>query len=136
MDLQYPKHIKSYPDFLKVKEIKGMLGIGLRQTYELVKSKEFKRTLCKEVGLFEKEKIVYWLIAKKRLNKDEKELCRIDPFPEYQDVLCVNDLKNLLGVGKEKAYELVRQGYIRSRKVGDRYLIHKYNVVCFLNDSK
>jgi excisionase family DNA binding protein len=70
------------------------------------------------------------------LNKCEVEQCDLDPFPEFQDVLCVNDLRNLLGVGREKAYELVRQGYIRSRRVGDRYLIHKYNVVCFLNDSK
>jgi excisionase family DNA binding protein len=134
--MQQQKKFNDYPEFIKVKDLKVLFGIGLRQTYELVKTKEFNKMVCKESGLFDKSKIVKWLISKKRLNKCEVEQCDLDPFPEFQDVLCVNDLRNLLGVGREKAYEMVRQGYIRSRRVGDRYLIHKYNVVCFLNDSK
>ena len=53
----------------------------------------------------------------------------IDDLPM---VLCVEALMPILGVGRNKAYELVRSGQIRSIKVGRRYLIPRNAIAEFL----
>lgn len=50
-----------YPLLLKVKDIKNILRIGQRQTYELVKTAEFKAMRLGEKNLFSKEKLIDWL---------------------------------------------------------------------------
>ena len=50
-------------------------------------------------------------------------------FADYPDVVDVSGLQSMLGnIGKQKAYELVREGTIKAIKVGKLYRIPKINV--------
>ena len=50
-------------------------------------------------------------------------------FVDYPDVVDVSGLQSMLGnIGKQKAYELVREGTIKAIKVGKLYRIPKINV--------
>ncbi len=54
-------------------------------------------------------------------------------FANYPDVVDVSGLRTMLGnIGKQKAYELVREGTIKAIKVGKLYRIPKINVIAFL----
>ena len=50
----------------------------------------------------------------------------------YNDVLSVKDLCSLLPIGRSKVYELLRNGTIKSIRIGTRIIIPKQNVVDFL----
>ena len=54
-------------------------------------------------------------------------------FANYPDVVDVSGLQSMLGnIGKQKVYELVREGTIKAIKVGKLYRIPKINVIAFL----
>ena len=54
-------------------------------------------------------------------------------FANYPDVVDVSGLQSMLGnIGKQEAYELVREGTIKAIKVGKLYRIPKINVIAFL----
>ncbi len=54
-------------------------------------------------------------------------------FANYPDVVDVSGLQSMLGdIGKQKTYELVREGTIKAIKVGKLYRIPKINVIAFL----
>jgi excisionase family DNA binding protein len=55
---------------------------------------------------------------------------------DYPDVLTVKQLAQVLGVGKNTAYELVRVNAVSHLKVGRKYLIPKRCVVDYLNSSR
>lgn len=50
----------------------------------------------------------------------------------YNDVLSVKDLCSLLPIGRSKVYQLLRNGTIKSIRIGTRIIIPKQNVVDFL----
>lgn len=50
----------------------------------------------------------------------------------YNDVLSVKDLCSLLPIGRSKVYELLRNGTIKSIRIGTRIIIPKQNLVDFL----
>lgn len=54
-------------------------------------------------------------------------------FKEYPDVLSVEQLSEMLRIGKVLAYRLIRNSEIKSRKVGRKYLIIKQSVIDFIN---
>ncbi len=57
-------------------------------------------------------------------------------FANYPDVVDVSGLQSMLGnIGKQKAYELVREGTIKAIKVGKLYRIPKINVIAFLTKN-
>lgn len=57
-------------------------------------------------------------------------------FTNYPDVVDVSGLQSMLGnIGKQKAYELVREGTIKAIKVGKLYRIPKINVIAFLTQN-
>lgn len=57
-------------------------------------------------------------------------------FANYPDVVDVSGLQSMLGnIGKQKAYELVREGTIKAIKVGKLYRIPKINVIAFLTQN-
>ena len=57
-------------------------------------------------------------------------------FANYPDVVDVSGLRAMLGnISKQKAYELVRKGTIKSIKVGKLYRIPKINVIAFLTKN-
>ena len=51
---------------------------------------------------------------------------------EYPDVLTVDDLKNILRIGKNKAYNLLKSNIIPSIRMGNTYRISKDAVKEFL----
>ena len=50
-------------------------------------------------------------------------------FKDYPDVVSVGQLKKMLQIGQVLAYKLVKEGEIKSRKVGREYKILKSTVI-------
>ncbi len=57
-------------------------------------------------------------------------------FDSCPDVIRPNDLMKLLGFGRTKTYQLLRDGTIPSRRIGGSYLIRKDDVIEFLQEKK
>ncbi|MDR4927225.1 helix-turn-helix domain-containing protein [Peribacillus frigoritolerans] len=53
-----------YPSILKVKDIQNILRIGQRQTYDLVKTEDFKTIRLGNRHLYSKEHFIKWLEGK------------------------------------------------------------------------
>lgn len=53
----------------------------------------------------------------------------------YADVLTVNDVMNILHIGRNKAYELLRSKTIPSIRIGKKYVIPKTMMIAFLNNG-
>lgn len=56
-------------------------------------------------------------------------------FTSYPDVVNINQLKEMLGIGITLAYRLVKQNTIKSLKIGREYKIPKANIISFLEDE-
>ena len=57
-------------------------------------------------------------------------------FTKYPDVVTVEQLCAMLNVGKNTAYDLIKQDIIRSVKIGRTYKIPKINVIKYLKTAK
>ncbi len=53
-------------------------------------------------------------------------------FSEYPDVVKVDDLIDMLHVGRNKAYELLNTNKIQSIRIGSKHIIPKYRVIEFI----
>lgn len=53
----------------------------------------------------------------------------------YSDVLTVNDVMNILHIGRNKAYELLRSKVIPSIRIGKKYVIPKNLMIEFLSNQ-
>jgi excisionase family DNA binding protein len=53
-------------------------------------------------------------------------------FEEYKDVVSIEDLTQMLNIGKNKAYELVNSGKIKSFKIGKVHKIPKRWVIDYI----
>lgn len=53
-------------------------------------------------------------------------------FKEYPDVVTVEDLANMLHIGKNKAYELLNTEKIKSIKIGRIHKIPKINIIKYI----
>ena len=60
-----------------------------------------------------------------------KELSDI-MFKDFPDCVGVEQLGQMLGIKRTKTYELLRDGTIKSIKIGKDYKIPKYNVIAYL----
>ena len=58
-----------------------------------------------------------------------------DLFREYNDVVDIDDLQKMLKIGRSTAYEIVKNGRIKTVKIGKRYIIPKQSVIEFLNTA-
>lgn len=56
-------------------------------------------------------------------------------FENYPDIVSVSQLQEMLGIGKNKAYELINTHQIDSIKIGRIHKIPKANVINFLNKN-
>ena len=54
------------------------------------------------------------------------------PFEDYPDVVSVEEIQQMLRIGKNAVYTLLKDGAIKSIKVGKRYIVPKKYVVEFL----
>ena len=57
-------------------------------------------------------------------------------FQELPDVLEIRDLQEVLHIGKDWAYRLIREGSIKSLKIGKTYKIPKVFLIEYLLNSK
>ncbi|MDR5000427.1 helix-turn-helix domain-containing protein [Brevibacillus parabrevis] len=53
-------------------------------------------------------------------------------FSQYDDIVTVDDLMEMLGIGRNQAYSLLQSGQIKSIKVGRAYRIPKVCVRDFI----
>ena len=53
-------------------------------------------------------------------------------FDSYPDVVSVEEIQQMLRIGKNAVYTLLKDGAIKSIKVGKRYIVPKKYVVEFL----
>ena len=56
-------------------------------------------------------------------------------FTSYPDLVDINQLKEMLGIGITLAYRLVRNNTIQSLKVGRQYKIPKRSVIAYLTNQ-
>ena len=54
----------------------------------------------------------------------------------YDDVLTFEELRTILKYGRNKTYNLLKDGFIPYTKVGRDYRILKANVISYLQNSK
>lgn len=55
-------------------------------------------------------------------------------FSDYPDVVSVEQVTEMLHIGQVLAYKLLKDGVIKARKVGRRYIIAKRSVIEFLSE--
>lgn len=60
-----------------------------------------------------------------------KELSQV-MFTNYPDCVGVQELAQMLGIKRTKTYELLKNGIIKSIKIGKDYKISKFNVIAYL----
>lgn len=53
-------------------------------------------------------------------------------FSEYDDILSIKDVMDMLHIGKNTVYSLLRNNEIRNLKIGKRYIIPKQSVINFI----
>lgn len=56
-------------------------------------------------------------------------------FAEYPDVVTPDDLQTMLKIGRNSAYDLLKNKLIKSIRVGKKYIIPKANVIDFLKTT-
>ena len=59
----------------------------------------------------------------------------INIFAKYPDIMSINDLRSALGIGRTKAYELVKSGEIKSIRVGKSIRIPKISLLDYVKQS-
>ena len=57
-------------------------------------------------------------------------------FPEYSDIVIVRQLREMLGIGRQLAYDLIADGEVRSIKIGNSFKILKVSVINFATEEK
>jgi len=56
-------------------------------------------------------------------------------FESYPDIVSVEDMMKMLGIGKTSAYLLLKNNEITHVRVGKKYIIPKQSIVGFINTS-
>lgn len=54
----------------------------------------------------------------------------------YDDILNVDEVCEILHLGKNKVYELLNKGDIKSRRIGRKFLIPKVSLIDFINSVR
>jgi len=54
-------------------------------------------------------------------------------FSEYPDVITVEQLMEMLHIGKNAAYALLKSGEIRTIRIGRRYIIPKQSIITYIS---
>lgn len=72
--------------------------------------------------------------TKSKVITDEKTICTFSytVLEREPDVLTVSDISRILRIGRNKAYELLHNGLIKSITVGGKIIVPKKSVIDFL----
>lgn len=65
-------------------------------------------------------------------NISDIENVDIKMFEDYPDILTTEDLRNALHIGKNQAYSLLKDGTIKSFKIGRVHKIPKRNLISYI----
>ena len=57
-------------------------------------------------------------------------------FPEYPDIVTVRQLREMLGISRQLAYDLIADGEVQAIKIGNRFKIPKVSVINFVTEEK
>jgi excisionase family DNA binding protein len=57
-------------------------------------------------------------------------------FQKYPDIVSVEDIAEMLNIGKSSAYSLLQSNQIRHVRVGKKYIIPKRAVIGFLGGTR
>lgn len=71
---------------------------------------------------------------KQSKNNNSVNICT-DMFKEYPDILGVNDLKEMLNIGRNSALTLLQNKTIKSFRIGKCYKIPKISVIGYINSQ-
>jgi excisionase family DNA binding protein len=55
-----------------------------------------------------------------------------DIFADYPDIVSVDDLAKMLGIGRNAAYKLLQDGQIQSFRIGRCYKIPKKSIIDYV----
>ncbi len=72
------------------------------------------------------------------LLKEKKEVLPVTDetlFAEYPDVVEVEDLQKMLRLGRNAVYRILKEGKIKTIKIGKRYIVPKRSVIEFLETA-
>jgi hypothetical protein len=53
---------------------------------------------------------------------------------DYPDVITIDDLCEILHIGKIKAYELLKEQIIKNRRIGKKFIIPRQSVQDFIDE--
>lgn len=67
------------------------------------------------------------------LEQNSAEMIKL--LEDYGDILLFSDIKKILKIGKNKAYELLKNNDIQSFKIGNSYRIPKTEVIKYIYKS-
>lgn len=56
-------------------------------------------------------------------------------FREYPDIVSVEQMTEMLGIGRNTAYKLLNNGSIKSIRIGRVHKIPKQSVISYLNNA-
>ncbi len=60
----------------------------------------------------------------------------IEILKSYKDVLTLKEVQTILKIGRNKAYELLKNGKIKSIRIEKQYRIPKINVIKYLQNQQ
>lgn len=69
------------------------------------------------------------MIVKKTNIKNKQERMM---FSNYPDIVGIGDIQKMLKIGRNKVYELLKNGEIKSIRIGNKYIIPKKCVINFI----
>lgn len=69
------------------------------------------------------------------MNNNKKETLYKYMFPEYPDVVSINQLRKMLGISRHLAYDLVTTQKIYSLRIGNSFKIPKVCVVDYIIEN-
>lgn len=56
-------------------------------------------------------------------------------FNDYPEVISVDNLQEILHIGRNAAYSLLKEGKIKTIKIGKKYIIPKKSIIEFLETA-
>lgn len=60
----------------------------------------------------------------------------MDRKPNEKIMLGVKDIMKIMGIGRDRAYEIIKKGEFRTIRVGRRYLVHEQVFENWLKGTK
>ena len=54
----------------------------------------------------------------------------------YKDYLTVNDLYEIMPIGKTKIYSLIRNGDLKAKLLGNKYIVSKATLIEFMEQNE